>query len=613
MHREDEDRVIFESFEASPASSQVLAAGHAMQWDFPGRSAHIKLEDFAEASFQQSLTAFLEQASTESLYSLQASTKKAGVSVSEIRDTTDPALITQMLMSLLEAIGSHYQAPVLRKRIRDDVNFFKAELPWRRLPLWLVLRVATQRQLCFALGAERGQIAYKFLMAILLAELLDECARTLSPHKVVCLRTKLARRMAKLEMNQEMTRLQENVQCGTWFNAVATTVRNSIEAANAKVEAAWESFKRNTTRQIPYLPHRAPLDSLNLTLPNSGRYLDEILSTRLLQPSALGPVTLPNPLDQSIQQSQAFTDCIFALAAIENRIEQDANRQVSVDQRPEDRCPELASQIDSVLKVASKVKSLFKIEDPIYDSDREQNSAVILAVFTLWAELDRITVAACPLLADHAPVFSPELLDALQLPTKWAMERLQKIQQHLADRHARSIYGSILETQSHDSFALRYTANSYSLRSLEQRIQAESDLARQRKKIEHANLCEEYDEHAEGSATNPCLCTFDGTQWLVQGCTRCWHERSKKRIKIMIHEEFLPSDNPARGTIVFELGLPSWLSAYRDATWHVLSELAHPYRPKGAQPMIHLQEYTLQIQQREGAAGTGTLTIRRGL
>ncbi|KAI1132344.1 hypothetical protein F5Y10DRAFT_294105 [Nemania abortiva] len=500
----DEDCVIFESFEASATSCKVLAAGHAMQWDFPGRSAHISIDEFSDESFQQSLATFLEQASMESLHTLEASTRKAGVSVSEIRDTTDPALITQMLMSLLEAMGGYHHTPILRKRIRDDVNFCQGEIPWRRLPFYLVLRVAIQRQLCFALGAERGQVGYKFLMAILLAELLHESAGSLDPHMV-------------LETNQERIRLRQDVACNSWFIA-----------ASAVLEAAWNSFKRNTTRQIPYLPLRAPPGSEMLTLPNSGRFLDSILSTQLSQPPALGPETLPSPLDRSIQRSQEFTDKAFELAA----------RPTSANKTPENRCLHLERDIENVF---------------------ETNSAMVLAVFTLWVELDKAAVAACPLLADHAPVF-------------WAMERLQNIQEHLADRH------------SDNSFALRYIAESQSLQSLEHRIQACSDDARERKKKNHAKLCEEYDEHTEGIAQNRCLCTWDGLERIVRGCKRCWHWRVRQRLKIRIQEAFLPNENPARGTIVFELGLPSWLSAYRDATWHILSHLAHPYRPKSRQP-----------------------------
>lgn len=569
MGREDKDLIIFESFEASATSCQVLAAGRTMQWDFPGRSAQISVDKFTKESFQESLVAFLEQASMESIYSLQALAQKAGVSIGEIRDTTDPALITKMLMSLLAAIGSHYQAPVLRKNIRDDVNLTKSNIPWRRLPFWLILRVAAQRHLCFALGSERGQVAYKYMMAILLAELLKESAGRLSPHKVICLRTKLARRMAKLEMNQEKIKLAEDVTYDGWVNAASGLVRHSIEAANRKVETAWHLFKRNTIRRVPPLPHSAPPESLVLTLPNSGRYLDDILSNKLSQPSALAPVTLPTPLDRSIQQSQHFTDCAFELAELEQHIEQHAGRLASTLQTPENRCLHLQRQIENA----------FETMGSVYNPSPEQNSAMALAIFTLWVELDKNAIAACPLLADHAPVFQPELLDALQLPTKLAMERLQNIQEHLADRRAKSVYGSILKNHSHDSIALRYMAASASLQSLELRIKSSCDAARERKRQEHAKLCRYYDAHTQGIAASRCGCTWEGNQRIGRFCKRCWHIIGRKRMKIGIQEAFLPEKNPPRGTVVFELAVPDWMSAYRDATWHIpANQKAHDPR-----------------------------------
>lgn len=59
--------VIFEAFEASPSSENVLAAENAVQWDFPGRAAEIPFDEFLSTSFQESLADFLEQASMESL------------------------------------------------------------------------------------------------------------------------------------------------------------------------------------------------------------------------------------------------------------------------------------------------------------------------------------------------------------------------------------------------------------------------------------------------------------------------------------------------------------------------------------------------------------------
>ncbi|KAI1368230.1 hypothetical protein F5Y08DRAFT_347605 [Xylaria arbuscula] len=536
----DRDCVVFESFEASPIASSVLAAGRAMQWDFPGRSTRIDLTTFAEEEFQQNLASFLEKASMEGIYNLQASTRKAGVSVSEVRDTTDPALITQMLMSVLEGVGSFHQAPILRKRIRDDVNLTTGKVPWRRSPLWLILRVASQRQLYFSLGAERGQIAYKYLMAILLEKLLEDATQHLSPHLAVCLRSKLARRMAKLEMSEEKSQLQNDPTYGSWFSAVSSTVKQSIESATTKLEVAWYQLKETTTRPVPKLNGYAPSSSLDLKLNCSGKYLDEILSVKLLQSSSVGSRDLPDPLDQSIKQTQEFMGHAFHLAASEKRIEEEACKFFSPNQNHENRCLELEHQIRDI--------------------------ATILAIFTLWVALDRSAIKSC------------NLLDSLQLPTKQAMERLQIIQRYLAGRRDKSFLGNILEAPNENSIAVRFVERSESLRSLGQDIQRACNQARQEKKKEHLEMCGIYDEHTEGIANNSCRCTWEDGERVIKNCKKCFHKRLRKRMKIEVHEDFLPKKTTARYAIIFELGIPN-------------CALTHPHRPNATNPpALHLHK-----------------------
>ncbi|KAI1817158.1 hypothetical protein GGS20DRAFT_582854 [Poronia punctata] len=573
----DEEYVIFESFEASAIASDVLRAGHAMQWDFPGRSAKITLDSFTEESFSDSLANFLEQATMESLHSLQASTKKAGVSVGEIRDTTDPSLISQMLISLLEAKGSTYEAPILRKRIRDDVNFTDSNLPWRRLPFWLVLRVAAQRHLCFALGPGKGQIAYKSLMATVLAELLDQSLGHINPHHIITLRSKLARRMAKLETCKERDELRLDAPCNHWITAVSLLVGDSITNASSRVQGLWDDFKRLSTRRVHALPDRAPKSSLQLGLPNSGTYLDKVLQSTAAREHAIGPVSLPRPLDHSIKQSRIFMDNAFSLAAMES-----AARE-GVDDR-------LNKMSDTCLKVASQIDQLLEATKSEYQHNPAEQSAMVLGVFSLWVKLDRAAVSKCPQLTKYAPAFHPELLDVLQLPTKSAMEQLQGIQEYIAEREVKSTYSSILDISGRNRLAASFCKGIESLQQLEKTIRAASDLERQIKESEHKRLCSEYDEHTAGMVMNTCRCTWENGQHIVKGCKKCWHGRVRRRISIAVHEAFLPRDETARRNIIFELAIPEWLSAYRAATWRIFSGLAHPNRPKTIQkPAIDLQ------------------------
>ncbi|KAI2607876.1 hypothetical protein GGR54DRAFT_633161 [Hypoxylon sp. NC1633] len=517
MHN-GEHQVIFEAFEASAASEKVLAAGHALQWDFPGRSAQLPLAIFVEESFQESLASFLEQASMESLHSLRAHTLKAGVSVAETRDTTSPALVTEMLIPLLEAMGGHFQAPPLRKRVRDDINITEGDLSWRRLPFWLILRVAAQRQLCLTLGNGLGRIGYKTLMCVLFAELLKDCAGKLSSESTVMLRSKLCRRMAKLELDKASTKpVNTNIDIDqSLLNRVSPMIKRVIQNATVQVESAWEHFKRVTTRKVPALPSRAPEHALRLSLPNSGKHLDRLLSGQPQWTATISSLHLPQPLDRAVRQTQEFTDHAFRLAATEAGVERVST--IHLPHQYQLRCVEVSKQIDNLFAEVGKA----------YDSDPEQMSAMILALFTLWVRLDECAILACPLLGDYLPVFRPELLD--------------KIQSYLARRRSGCPYGTILDQIGKNCFS-----------SMGMRIQNASNTARDQKEADWRRACQD----------GTCYCSISNGRRDIRG-----------RITVQVHEEFLPAQNPARAAVVFELAVPQYLSA-------TLAYPDHPARPSG--------------------------------
>ncbi|KAL2779878.1 hypothetical protein BJX66DRAFT_345994 [Aspergillus keveii] len=198
----DNTRVNFEAFQASPEAGPVLAAKGALLWDFPGLAVVLPASSFETSDFQENLASFLEQASLEPVNEFEAKAHKAGVEVIETRDTTNPALITQFLMTLLESRGERLSVPLLRKRVRDDVCWDNAELPWRRSPFWLALRVCMQRLLS-RMGTAMGRVLYKSLMCALMGQLLEDCHGNLPPECCYMLKAKLCRRLAKLEIEKE--------------------------------------------------------------------------------------------------------------------------------------------------------------------------------------------------------------------------------------------------------------------------------------------------------------------------------------------------------------------------------------------------------------------------
>ena len=574
------ETVIFEAFEASPRSEDVLAAENALLWEFPGRAAEIEMNVFLDPSFQESLAEFLEKSSSERLARFAATSMKAGASLVEERDTGDPAIVTQFLMPVLEALGDAAAVPVLRKRVRDDVHMENPGLPWRRLPFWLVVRVATQRQLCLGNESEAGRACYKFLVSTLLAEFLEECEGRLAHESVIRLRNKLCRRLAKLEMEKKSSTNVSTYE--DMFTVTASMFQDVIGRITNNVEAAWVSYRRSICKPVPQLPQKADESSLRLTLPNSGATLENMLRRNSMPPITSKPVG-PTKIALSKEASEVhgFNRRYFNLAKFEKTVDEERLPTLLGTEECQDWCQKMAAMIDDVFH---------KVGDA-YESIPEQMSIFILTVFDLWVRMDRCALLACPLLGEYHPVFSPELLDALQLPSPASMLRLQLVQTYLRKRimQCRFKSATILSRWNEDSFVLHYLQQSTKLKRLEERIQRDSKRSLQSKTDEWTSECGKYDELSQKISEGTCVCTFnaDGSR-NVKGCKKCWRWRTRKRMSIGIHEDYLPTDNAHRAAVVFELGIPGYLAAYRATTWKILRDWAHPERPRALRRPVAL-------------------------
>ena len=357
------DTVIFESFEASASSEAVLHAEDALRWDFPGRAAEIPLSVFVNEAFRENLAMLLEQASMESIERFRARSIKAESDIGETRDTANPALITQMLLPLLEAVGSSINVPRLRKKVRDEVNIQNAGLPWRRLPFWLILRVATQLHLYGRFGSEIGRAYYKVLICTVLAELLKNAAGDLSPELTLLLRAKLCRRLAKIEMDK--AQVSTTIVIYEQLLASLTPLfQGIIKDATAQVQMAWDRYKRAIKRPIPRLPYRASEDALHLSLPNSTSYIDHVLSLRAMQQPRPAPLLVLPSGDAAVGKFRKFADHHFAIAELEQRVRLDKSSVSGA----------VGSHQDGCTKMANSIERLFDVVENTYEADPQEMS-----------------------------------------------------------------------------------------------------------------------------------------------------------------------------------------------------------------------------------------------
>ncbi|KAK7613359.1 hypothetical protein JOL62DRAFT_596589 [Phyllosticta paracitricarpa] len=580
--------VIFEAFEASPRSEDVLAAPDALQWDFPGATVVIPYAEFSEESFQEGLAYFLQQSSTQALKQFAARARKSGSAVVEIRDTTDPAIITHMLMTLLESYGVRTNAPVLRKRVRDDVCWSDgAEMPWRRCPDWLVLRVGLARYLCNTHGGEVGRARYKFLMCLVLSNLLRDSVGVVSVQLLHNLRAKLARRLAKLETQRISCSVAAVAVYESFFSVFGPLFHESLQKASEHMESEWAAFKRKTQRTVRPLPHRADTTNLFLNLPKSGAYLERIL---------LNPFRTDHhgffraQFDRSVVNPAygAFGGLYHGLHGMEHEIE-DGRFACSIEHLDEESaCAEISRKVESYLRSVG----------PAYDGMAEEKSLMILTTLDLWRMMDQHAIKALPLLSRYHPAFSPSALNILHLPRYADMCRLQRIQKYLDDRIQTAEFKerTILEDPSAGCFAERYYDEydeSGELTDLHERIVEHAANERKRKEKELALANKEFERIESEIAQSSCIFIQDGAGTVHDdySCKRCFLSRKKQRMRIHIHEHPLPSDLTSSKAVLFELLCPAAFAIYRSTTWEIILHLGQPQVTASADPRVLLAGY----------------------
>ncbi|EHK46815.1 hypothetical protein TRIATDRAFT_291137 [Trichoderma atroviride IMI 206040] len=583
--------VIFEAFEASAPAAIILQSSNALKWDFPGRAAEIRLRDFSDTTFQENLSDFLEQSSSTAFDRFAARAKKGEKAVVEVRDTPSPALISEMLMSLLEGMGNLTQVRRVHKRVRDDVVLEDSALPWRRSPYWLVLRVAVQRMLSSIFHDDIGtdRCHFKFIICMVLAQLLNDSVGISHPEQTLMLQAKLCRRLAKLESEKSQASASLRSVYEGFFEATHDFFKKTVTSAGDKVTNAWEEYKKGVTRKIPRLPTRILDNDTILRLSNSGKTLNWLLSQKLRTVHRITQIDQLSLGSGSISQVNELATCCSTLIDYEDSIKR-LSQEASSDQ--ESKCEKLSGAILNYLELAQNT----------YNGESQLMSRYLLNLFELWAVMDEAATAACPILLKYHPMLVPQALDILCFSTTGEMVRLLAVQKYLAKRvkTCGKKYGTIFDRPSHaHSFAaefVRSTKPGSSMLDIGAKIDAASTLSKTTKVNQLNTLMAQYNRLTEAIQKGVCTCTREPDGTLnIHGCKKCWQKRSRKRLKIGIHEDFLPLPTPVnnrvqRDAILFELAIPQYLMDYRTTTWKLILLGSQALSNSENAPVIHLTE-----------------------
>ncbi|KAL1679094.1 hypothetical protein EV122DRAFT_210576 [Schizophyllum commune] len=582
LRKISEEELTFESFFASlPAGTVMQTAGKPVA-QFP---ASPRLPFPANPDLIEVLCGYLAELHTLVIPDALPHTKKAGNTQAEYRESTNPWYITDFITTVIHSFSAERdndtlpQTNYVVKRLGDQVLWKSAELPWRRSPALLVLKVALQTTLVDM----PPQYGYKAFMAFMLSRLASEAADAgiIADDVLYVMKSKIAQRVYKLRSTASPESFPIDV------------VLRQNEATAQLLQEHWKEVQREEALPIDLSPPRPEeiTEAKILSLGSSCAYLAEVITRdeRLKQTSStFDAVRFEAGLKKSSRRNgrsppEVFSsggdlrDVLEALRDVSEWLESDRPSAWMDTTGPDARLPIIRDIMECSLNV------LGRFMESGDDSDPEHFSSALLNVLDLWVIMDKTVVEALPLLKDYSPELTVMPLSALLLRRKRSMERLSAIERYIASRSTHASHGSIFHldpTSCASAFGARYDTADRELRALRLRIQRAGEKAKRAKQQEHQELERERQSLLSRAGKLSCEYYTGYNRWgqsytaHSSSCTKCQLEKRANNMRITVFEEPLPGNTHLAAVFVFELRVPPLFSLWRSITLRVVKMFA---------------------------------------
>ena len=553
------DTVYLEVFELSAENKAIIGTKGRLRRYFPDTAVAISLERFASRELQAAIASMISTMSHQAVPEMQPRVKKAKQMHVEERDTVDPGIATELLTAILRVHGHVLHQPKgIWKNTREEVMYNPGhKLPWRRSPLWLLLRVTLQLTLSRNSESAIRNGLYKRFMVFFMSRVMEQAlALGMGTPMIFIMSAKLARRIRKLDIND----------MESWMSTVHTTMRQ----ANSCLDARWAEVREDNERIVN--PIALPEDmepEMDFHLSALDKFIAGI-SAR--EPLSTMPDFQPTsnildfPSDQFPQpESIRFTAPyqILNLAAFERWVAKHLRTWLSSRLHDATTCSTILSGLQGYHKEAIT----------LYSNMPEGISIMILTILELWVACDKSATAIFPMLLEYRPEVSSDVCESLLLPFQCEMKRLVEVEQYLRQRDQSGFRESIFTSfGNRNSFSVRYFAISFQQKLLKGSIEKRAMQEREAKREELVKLKERHRVLMNDADSRQCeFYSYvddygDTRQRHRGGCTKCNLVNRANSISIEIHEWPLPRDELEAQSTVFELDVPVVFSSWRDAT-----------------------------------------------
>jgi len=584
------DLVQFEVFEVLPLIRAVMAAEGKLLCSYPGPAIQIPTDIFMDECFLRELSSFLVQMDRDYL----PPTPSTIFARRCVHDDAHPGYISELLVGILRGYGQPAVVDRITKRIGDEVLLdtvgnSRLDKPWRRSPLWLILRVSLQSSLSAC-------DLYKPFILFFHAHLLRTCTHRDFPSELLyVMRVKMARRLSKLG--------------SAVSHSVCRSVHDAAKLTQTLLSKRWTTFQN--TKSITNSPKLRLKEfdfvaDTQISLDNSYNYLMKMLHFTSCGSSQSRFTPSHTFRFYEVRDFTQFSHGQLAKAIVEDPHVAIADFELSVERNLVSWVAASTNKVDSSEVIASCIKQYFSGAKGFYETNAEDNSIMILTIMDLWVVLDRFATQECPLLKQYSPEIPTNFLHCLLLHRSPNLKRASDIEEYLRRRHEDALDVPYIFSNSVDDycFALKYYHASENLRHLYDEINVHAQRERMAKRGELAYL----NKAARSILDRASKMEHKHRLWreiILRPCQKCKLEKQAKNLSIHVHEWPLPPSTVHAQRIVFELSPPRAFSVWRDITYMILRDIGMPsltdsrVQPKSQlNSFPGLQQWAVQQQYR---------------
>ncbi|KAK2480402.1 hypothetical protein H9L39_07970 [Fusarium oxysporum f. sp. albedinis] len=574
---------IFETFELSPANKAVMTTQGRLVRRFPANATEIPSLDFEDETFLSVFTKTLEKMSYQTVQETVHKARKAEQEHDEDRETVEPRIVTDLLPSMLRGVGKQVAVPGICKNTREEVMWSDSKLPWRRSPLWFLIRVGLQ--LTMTRLARKDKDPYKEFMVFLMAQVLDVAVKQgVKSDMLHTMSTKLSRRLCKLKYRSN----------GRWLQSI----QQIVSEASKCLARRWGRIRKREEKLLELNDLRKPEmdDNLHFSLLKMEEFLISIpeRGKHIEFPNFI-PTSHVRPLDGNNLPTYTAGDetyLPFRLAMIESWVAASLDTWLKSHIEDENLCGDLKRLVQSYHSEASRW----------YSSRPEGASRMLLTIGELWVAADKAAIHALPMLRCYEHEVPTEVWQTLLLASMADMERLHSLEAYLLNRqrvaHSKN-RPSIFRSYGHrDSFPVQYFSGSVEHQQLKAEIEERALAQRQAKIEELRRLKKEYETMMQ--RFNDAKCDeypqkeYGITVWRHScACVRHGYLSKANNLQIQVHEWPLPKNNLGAQATVFELAVPPIFSEWRDITLYLINDvlLSQPSDVHHPNPSYTLRAY----------------------